>query len=265
MVWFFVDDNLAFHRKALKAGNTAMGLWVRAGSHCAQQLTDGFVEDEMVTTLGTTKQAERLVTSGLWTKVEGGYQFHQWSTEGRNPTRAEVLARRSRDAERKAKQRAKIYPNSEDAQVSGDRPRGTPGGVPGGVTGGVQTPSPHLPSKEEKKTSSSSSRAKRGTRIPDDFAVSADMVAWAREKTPHVDGRRETEKFINYWQAASGQKAVKRDWAATWRNWMLNAEERAPRMQQQRQPQSPTDLFAEQFLAAGHRPPELKALPGGAS
>lgn len=79
---------------------------------------------------------------------------------------------------------------------------------------------------EEKKTSSSSTR-KRGTRIPTDFAVTPDMVAWARERAPGVDGARETEKFVNYWRAKSGG-ATKVDWELTWRNWMLNAAERIP-------------------------------------
>lgn len=80
----------------------------------------------------------------------------------------------------------------------------------------------------EKKASPSSSPRKRGSRIPDDFAVTADMVAWARERCPHVDGRVETEKFINYWRAKSGKDATKVDWVATWRNWMINAAERTP-------------------------------------
>lgn len=129
-------------------------------------------------------------------------------------------------------------PCTPESAVTGNREQGT----------GSQKASP-------------SSRAKRGTRIPEDFTVSAEMVAWAREKTPTVDGRRETEKFINYWQAASGQKAVKRDWPATWRNWMLTAAERSPTRTGHA---APTDEFAAQFLANGHRQPDLRALPGGA-
>lgn len=263
MPWFNVDDGLAFHTKVIKAGNTAMGLWVRAGSHCARHLTDGFVDDDVVQSLGTVKQAARLVNSGLWMRVEGGFQFHEYHADGRNPTRAEVLAKRLRDAERKAKQRAKIPADPDVAQLNGASPSGTPGGVTGGVPLGVQD-SPPLPSlKEDKKKTSSSSPRTRGTRIPEDFTVSPEMVDWARAKTPTVDGRRETEKFINYWQAASGQKAVKRDWAATWRNWMLTAAERAPTARAS--PQSATDAYATAFLAG--RQPEhqpLRALPGGA-
>jgi hypothetical protein len=69
-------------------------------------------------------------------------------------------------------------------------------------------------------------KTNRATRIPDDFTVTPDMVEWARTNTPAVDGRRETEKFINYWRAKAGKDATKLDWKATWRNWMLNAAER---------------------------------------
>ena len=68
--------------------------------------------------------------------------------------------------------------------------------------------------------------APRGRRIPDDFTVTPDMVAWARGRCPAVDGRTETEKFINHWRGKSGKDATKVDWEATWRNWMLSALDR---------------------------------------
>lgn len=236
MPWFNVDDGFAFHRKAMLAGNAALGLWVRSGSWCAQQLTEGFVPHDMVEHLGTATQAKKLVRAGLWEPADGGYQFHEWSAEGRNPTRAEVAERRRRERERKATARAAKKSKTEKSAKPQDNeacppgnPDGVPGGIPQGVPGGVRSTTPlHSPPiKEEKKTTSSSGPRKRGTRIPDDFAVTAEMVAWARDRVPHVDGRLETEKFINYWCAATGQKAMKRDWEATWRNWMLNAAERA--------------------------------------
>lgn len=67
---------------------------------------------------------------------------------------------------------------------------------------------------------------KLGTRLPDDFAVTAEMVAWFREHCPHVDGKRETEKFCDYWRAKPGKDGRKLDWVGTWRNWMRTAEER---------------------------------------
>lgn len=84
--------------------------------------------------------------------------------------------------------------------------------------------SPKAPSEPSRRATRAAT--KRGTRIPDDFTVTAPMVEWARKTVPQVDGRLETEKFINYWRGKAGKDATKLDWEATWRNWMLNAAER---------------------------------------
>jgi hypothetical protein len=54
------------------------------------------------------------------------------------------------------------------------------------------------------------------------------MKNWVRDNTPNVNGWRETEKFVDYWRAQPGQRGVKVDWPATWRNWMRRASEGAP-------------------------------------
>jgi hypothetical protein len=69
-------------------------------------------------------------------------------------------------------------------------------------------------------------RAKRATRIPADFKVTPEMVKWATDRCPGVNGKNETEKFIYYWTGKGGKDATKVDWPATWRSWMLNALER---------------------------------------
>lgn len=152
MPWFNVDDGFAFHRKVVAAGNAAIGLWTRAGAWSAGELTEGFIPDHMVTTMGTLPQARKLVAVGLWIKVEGGFQFHEWSEDGRNPTRAQVLERRKKDREKKARARAaKQNKTGESAKqpVNGSRPQGTPEGHneghPEGVPEGVRSTTP-LPS-----------------------------------------------------------------------------------------------------------------------
>ena len=110
MTWFKVDDTLAFHRKVVAAGNAAMGLWVRAGSWCAQQPNDGHVPAKMIGKLGGKKRdADRLVAVVLWHKVEDGYVFHEW--EQANPTRAEILEGRSQAAARKRRSRRRVSPD----------------------------------------------------------------------------------------------------------------------------------------------------------
>lgn len=119
MTWFKVDDTLAFHRKAVAAGNAAMGLWVRAGSWSAQQLTDGHIPDDIAATLGTPPQIARLVKVRFWERVEGGYQFHEWSAEGRQPTRSDVLSRQ--ESARNAKRKARDSKRNTDRKTTENR------------------------------------------------------------------------------------------------------------------------------------------------
>ena len=44
-----------------------------------------------------------------------------------------------------------------------------------------------------------------------------------RQECPNVDLELEHKKFVDYWTAATGSKATKLDWDATWRNWIRNA------------------------------------------
>lgn len=98
MTWFRVDDNLAFHPKVMQAGNAAMGLWVRAGSHVAMQLLDGFVPKDIATAMGPPSQTRALLDAGLWLPCGKGYEFHEWAD--RQPSREEVEDRRRAGAER---------------------------------------------------------------------------------------------------------------------------------------------------------------------
>jgi len=153
MPWFQVDDQLPLHRKVTSAGNAAMGLWVRAGSWCQQNLTGGFVPTGIVRSLGTIAQAKSLVEAGLWHAVKGGYEFHDWDEHqmsveelrerkrkrqeaGRKGGQASGESRRG-EASAQANAEASASPNA-DQKLNENRTPG-PGLVPFGVTygGGV--------------------------------------------------------------------------------------------------------------------------------
>ena len=124
MVWFQVDDNLAFHPKAVAAGNAAMGLWVRAGAWSAANLTDGFIPYRVAYQLGSRANCERLVKEKLFDSTPDGYQFHDWND--RNLTKNEVEEKRRYDRKRKADQRKqRLVP-----VVSERNPSGVPAASP---------------------------------------------------------------------------------------------------------------------------------------
>ena len=214
MTWFKVDDNLAFHPKVLQAGNAAMGLWVRAGSWSAQQLTDGVIPDSILPSIGTVKQAETLVRVGLWTRGATSWSFHQWSGDGRQPTRATVEAERAASAERQRKHREEKGLSRRDNTVSHTVSHGN---VTPLVTPTPTRPDPTRPSSSTKKNETA---AKRGSRIPENFTINAEMRDWAKGEVPlvNLDGR--LSEWIDYWASVPGEKGVKLDWVATWRNGM---------------------------------------------
>lgn len=80
--------------------------------------------------------------------------------------------------------------------------------------------------KKEEKSMDVSPAAQpktKGSRLPDQFFLTAEMKAYAAEKRPDVDVILETEKFCNHFRSAAGQKGVKLNWQLTWKNWILNA------------------------------------------
>lgn len=146
MVWFRVDDTLPFHRKVVAAGNSAMGLWVRAGAWSAQQLTDGFIPDDVAATLGSQRQAEKLVQVGLWRQVVGGYRFHAWEENGRQPTRNQIEIRRKNDAERKQAAREAKQAKNRDAAGQDGLSHAESAWNPSGVRAESALPDPAQPS-----------------------------------------------------------------------------------------------------------------------
>jgi len=99
MPWFKVDDGMWSHPKVLACPLAALGLWVRAGSWCAQQLTDGAVPRTALAMLGgRPRDAAALVDAGLWIVDGDGWRFHDWQTY--QPTRAAVEADRAAVAAR---------------------------------------------------------------------------------------------------------------------------------------------------------------------
>jgi hypothetical protein len=102
----------------------------------------------------------------------------------------------------------------------------TPGGVP--KSEGNQEPPTNNPTPKP-------SASPRGSRLPEGWMPGQHLVDWcAAELVPggrwseHTRDfvRRQTGKFADYWRAAPGQRGVKKDWDATWRNWMRTAFER---------------------------------------
>lgn len=82
---------------------------------------------------------------------------------------------------------------------------------------------PPAPAPSLKEKAKSETRA-RGSRLSEDWTPTAEQKRWAEERRPDVDAALEAETFRNYWASAAGRSAVKMDWGAAWRNWIIKSK-----------------------------------------
>jgi hypothetical protein len=219
--WFKVDDGFAFHRKAIRAGNTALGLWVRAGSWCAQQLTDGHVPEEMLALLGgTVDDADDLVKATLWITVEDGYQFADWGDY--QPTKADVEEERA-----KARERQKEWRKNRGNAGSNAVTSGVTNAVTDGVTATVtdiashagSNGAPSLPFPSTPIPSVNGAR-KRATRRPSDWQPNDTHKRIAADLD--LDIAAEVEQFHDF-HDSKGSSFI--DWDAAFRTWLRKSRD----------------------------------------
>lgn len=211
-LFFKLHNGFPEHPKAIELSDKAFRQLIEAWCYCSRNLNDGKLTKAQFSKLFSAKSRKELLTVGFVTASENGYEMHDYLEHQQSAEQVET--RRNKRAA---------------AGSMGGRAKAN--GVASASPHAKQTASKSVADTDtdtDEEAKASSLPRSRGSRIPNDFAVAPAMVAWARANCPGVDGQRETMKFINYWQAKAGRDGVKLDWVATWRNWMMNAAERAP-------------------------------------
>jgi len=86
----------------------------------------------------------------------------------------------------------------------------------------VQPTNNHKPitNNQEKKT--------LGKRLASDFSFPKEWEEFCQTERPELSPVKTFDQFKDYWIAQAGQKGVKLDWFATWRNWVRSTN--APKL-----------------------------------
>lgn len=123
-LWFQTETRVRTHQKMLAAGRQACWTWVCGNCYAKDQMTDGFIPEGMLSSLVPSvplreikKDAERLVASGLWKAVPGGYQIHDYLEY--NESKAAILAKQEEDRLRKQRGKSKEIPDGTSADADG--------------------------------------------------------------------------------------------------------------------------------------------------
>lgn len=98
MAWTRIDDKFLNNIKIQKAGALGMALYLAGLIHCNTNLTDGFIDEEILPMLyglsfqtARNKSVEKLVELKLWHKVESGYLINDFLDFNRSKTQIETI------------------------------------------------------------------------------------------------------------------------------------------------------------------------------
>ena len=216
MTWGKIDDQLAFHPKALAAGNEALGMWVRSLSYSCQMLTGGFISHEIVSAMGGAKIAKKLVGAGLWLVAEGGYQFHDWEKYQPCAETEKIKRERTRQARSEA---GKLGANSR----WNDKPQ--PETMANGMANGMAKPMANewqndAPEPEPDNKEVVVIKPTRKTQLQRGWKPSPAGYDYAKEKAPGMNIENALEEFEDYNLRNNRTNA---DWDAAWRTWVRHA------------------------------------------
>ena len=74
--------------------------------------------------------------------------------------------------------------------------------------------------ERETETETKKDKNKRGSRLALDFIFTKEWEDFCIQARPELSPVKTFDQFKDYWIAQAGQKGVKLDWFATWRNWV---------------------------------------------
>ena len=229
----YVKLDASYHddQKILEAGEKAELLYVRGLCLAKRILSDGFVADVHLPLFGLTSaqgRARKLVEVGLWQRDDAarGYWITSWLKHNTSKDEVEAIREGGARGNHVRWHVRERKPSSECPYciAEGLAPRSPPDSPPDSPKG---IPEAEAEAEAEQPSSPDQTKPKGGSRkrahqLPDDWSPSDELLAEQRTKHPNVNLERELEKFRNHWRSKG---ETRKDWSATWRNWVIKAEE----------------------------------------
>lgn len=127
MTYLLLEGEFAENEKIQGLSDKAFRLHVTALTHCANNLTDGAISEIDLRKLGAissigrpNRVAKQLVSAGLWEANGAVWSVHDYLVH--NPSRKEILDKRTKARSRKRKWRNESGNAGQDASVTRHKP-----------------------------------------------------------------------------------------------------------------------------------------------
>jgi hypothetical protein len=128
MPWFALDDGFDTHPKVRKAGNAAIGLFVRLGVHATKHLTEGHLDGVIVRDYGTPATVRKLVSVGMLHEhghgcprcpqpAEDGFVIHDYLDYNKSRAQIEAAREAARKRQNRGRESARRNRNERDSDA----------------------------------------------------------------------------------------------------------------------------------------------------
>ena len=221
MAWVKLDDGFFNNQKIVSVSKDAKIIYLAALCHAGATLSDGFIPRNAVAILAAqcdvrsaNKAIAELVEARLWKQVDGGFSIHDYlehNTSSQEVDAKQEAARERMRRKRSQNVRANNERSSQEVRVPEDRRQKQKTENP---STGVLGDGASAPAKPP---------AKRASQIPETWMPSDGVREWAKsEGMTNADVDSQILRFVDHWR---GEGKPRKDWDATFRNWMRNARE----------------------------------------
>jgi hypothetical protein len=177
---------------------------------CVAAERDGYLPDhaDLCAEFRTSAKAmteilDALVAARLFDHDETGIRAHNWNERQYKSDVSNERVKRYRERQRNAECNVTETPSENRVQIT-------------------DTETDKLVGADAPPT-----KAKRASRIPDDWAMTTECRAYANSQGLNPD--RVAEAFTDYWRAQGGSNARKLDWDAAFRTWCRRQAEQQPK------------------------------------
>lgn len=202
----------ALHADRLRTVGGLHSVWCLFDTHSVDGTLEGYSVETVDDLIGFQGFARAMIDVGWLIEIDQGLALPRFEDHN-----GQSAKRRATDSDRKKNVR-NMSASDADKMRTREEKRREENKERGDV--------PVAPPLADKVPKSAKTKAKRKTALPDDFPITAEMIVWANERAPAAVLTLETEKFLNHFRAKGETRA---DWLASWRNWILRAQEFAGR------------------------------------
>lgn len=218
------SDELRFMRNALRGALTT--LWCYADTHIGRDDTLPISSQTLDALVGIEGFCEVMPVDWIEKLDDGTVKLPGYVEKN------ELIAKEKRASDAKARQAAWRARSNGVSNASHNESLTRNNTVTSRVSKCVRPRPTDLDLRErnppsEGKETARAPRSPNATRLPTDFGLTPERRAVAEAEK--ADPEREFASFTDHWKAASGAKARKHDWDATWRIWCRRAADFKPR------------------------------------